>query len=166
MKALQRSYVKLHKYSQVNLPPICSPVSGSHWCSQGSRRRRPHSSLTQGPLAFCWWYNKIWAGFSQSEASSWLPCSRMNLDPDDSKVQWIKQRHMKPDTGFITQTSGCPAITNGFAACGISMVFCFLMYNKYIKIKILISISIQTCLVEPLMSHASILLYFEEKVYR
>lgn len=62
---------------------LCLPVSWSHWCSHGSRRRRPHSSLTQGPLAFCWQYNKIWAGFSQSDASSWLPCSKINLDPEE-----------------------------------------------------------------------------------
>lgn len=89
-----------HKFPWINLlfqlfgfflhnSSICSPVSGSHWCSQGSRRRRPHSSLSQGPLAFCWWYNRIWAGFSQSEASSWLPCSRMNLDPGLKKKEYF-----------------------------------------------------------------------------
>lgn len=102
---------------------ICSPVSGSHWCSHGSRRRRPHSSLTQGPLAFCWWYNKIWAGFSQSEASSWLPCSRMNLDPDDGKVQ---RKHE------ATSVAGLALLVVGFPhtlSCTARPYFSFTGYN-------------------------------------
>lgn len=62
-------------------PQEHSPVSGSHWCSQGSRRRRAQRSRAQGPLEFCWEKRTTCAGFSQSLASSWLPSSRMNRLP-------------------------------------------------------------------------------------
>lgn len=62
-------------------PQEHSPVSGSHWCSQGSRRRRAQRSRAQGPLEFCWEKSTTCAGFSQSLASSWLPSSRMNRLP-------------------------------------------------------------------------------------
>lgn len=58
--------------AEVNPPPPQehSPVSGSHWCSQGSRRRRAQRSRAQGPLEFCWEKRTTCAGFSQSLASS------------------------------------------------------------------------------------------------
>lgn len=57
------------------------PVSGSHWCSQGSRSRRAQRSMAHGPLEFCWEKRTTWAGFSQSLASSWLPSSKMKRLP-------------------------------------------------------------------------------------
>lgn len=60
----------------------CLPVSGSHWCSQGSRSRQAQRSMAQGPLEFCWREKRTtWEQFSQSLASSWLPSSKMKRLP-------------------------------------------------------------------------------------
>lgn len=75
------SRVEEAEVSSQTHPQERSPVSGSHWCSQGSRRRRAHRSRAQGPLEFCWEKRTTCAGFSQSLASSWLPSSRMNRLP-------------------------------------------------------------------------------------
>lgn len=75
----------------------CLPVSGSHWCSQGSRSRQAQRSMAQGPLEFCWRENHL--GRVQPEVTGILQLlSKMKRLPAGGGEDMCLCVHITPTT--------------------------------------------------------------------